>query len=175
MRWLQRPAAWALGGAVFVLVAVSWRQWLAIEALPDGLPIVPPPIASAPSAPAIAKIDSGFDPFAKVETSVVSSLPPATRRRPHDVILEGVLHLPGQGGGAAILRHKDEVEAFRVGARIDGRVELVEIHADHVILSNEGRREVLNLRRPAIADARPASKRQQRRFARNHQQELDFD
>ena len=176
MSWLQRPAVLALVGALIVLTAVSWRQWMAVKVLPNGLPDYQASFAQEePPSISTVMVESGFDPFRSAETRVASSPRPAPRRQPHNLVLEGVLHLPGQGGGAAILRQGDKVRAARAGARIDKRIELVEIHADHVVLDNDGQREVVSLRRPEVAQAGSVVNRRQRRFARNHQQAPHFD
>ena len=173
IRWIQRPAVWAVGGAVVLLVWVSWRQWQAMAALPAEV-LMDPPMPREDVAVVLPDLMSDFDPFSRREMSRQPVQPTIVRRQPHGLELEGVLHLPERDGGVAILRKGDLVKAVQPGGRVNG-VELVEIHADRVVLSNAGHREALPLRRRSVDGGGRTSARQTRRFARNHQQALDFD
>ena len=173
IRWIQRPAVWAVGGAVVLLVWVSWRQWQAMAALPAEV-LMDPPMPREDVAVVLPDLMSDFDPFSRREQPRQIAQPTTVARQSHGLELEGVLHLPERDGGVAILRKGDLVKAVPPGGRVNG-VELVEIHADRVVLSNAGHREALALcERSVDSGGRPPA-RHTRRFARNHQQALDFD
>ncbi len=173
IRWIQRPAVWAVGSALVLLLLVSWRQWQAIAVLPVEVAIEAP-LPREEVAPALPDSMSDFDPFSRREVPRQTSQPTITRRQPHGLELEGVLHLPERGGGVAILRRGDLVKAVQLGDRVNG-IELIEIHANGVVLRNAGHREALPLRRRSLGDGGRTPARHTRRFARNHQQALDFD
>jgi len=144
---LSRVAALAVCAAA--AAAVLWLLvrllWLAVPHADTG-ELTPPPLPSTPqTTQSIAKWHLFGNPQA-VNLATISRSTPATTLR---LALRGTLALPDATQGIAMIADEQGHErGYNVGEEVAPNAKLVEVYADHVVLSHEGALENLLLPRP---------------------------
>lgn len=112
-------------------------------------------IATAPATPVVPG-DTGVNLIAERHLFGVPTVVAPTRQvQPTraNLVLGGTWLATGAGGYALIGEPGDRQRPYRPGDRLPGGAQLVEIHADRVLLGRDGRQEVLYLPRGELAAA----------------------
>lgn len=141
-----RSATLALGALCAVLAARL--LWLLVAG--PQIPVAP---AAAPALPASAERAplAGFHLFG--QGGAVPVVAPASQS---PLLLRGTFASPDPANGLAFIAEAAGRErAYRVGERLPDGAILDEVHAGHVILRREGRREMLSLPREGTATPPP--------------------
>lgn len=150
IRQLRQPSTIAVVCSLCLVAIVGWSHFGALRSLPgnpgglDG--------DSALSAPQLNDRPVGgrfdFDPFAvRMDDPVAEVTPASTQPSRLNLTVEGIFHLPARDGGAVMMRDRGMSRSVRRGEEIEPGVILLEIHPDHIVVDNQGRRETLDLMR----------------------------
>lgn len=126
-----------------------------VDRWPGGRRVPEVPIATAPAAPVVPD-DTDVNLIAQRHLfGVPTVVAPAEQVQPTraNLVLGGTWSASGTGGYALVGEPGGRQRPYRPGDRLPGGPELVEIHADRVLLDRDGRREALYLPRGELAAA----------------------
>lgn len=160
---LRQPATLALIAACAILILVAWRQAAAFADLRSAAVDAPTPANPLGTTQAETRrpLIVG-DPFRPPLQPGARETGPVVRRTALNVQLRGVFHLADAEERVALLQSGNETRRLRVGEALQASVEIVEIHPDHVIVSNHGHRETVMLDR--VTSSRSAAHSPVRRY-----------
>ena len=167
---LPRPEVWlpvavrVVNVVLVILLAGSLAQLTLTFLSGRFSPVVRPAPAGGASAaePAnsVGQIDystiAAWHLFGRMEASQpVVAPPPVIPATPLDLHLAGVFFIE-QGDSRALIAEGSSLErGYRIGDALPGGARLEQIQRDHVVVSRQGRQEVLNLPKLGTAAARP--------------------
>lgn len=166
---------------MFYLAQLTWL----IVPEPENLPYTPLSVTHSSSAGVLS-------PVASIDVAALNlfGAPGAVKRAPQaqpvrivdtnlKLTLRGMLASEDSAIARAIIaddRSRKE-DLYRIGAKIPGGAELKEVHADHIVLSRNGRLEILRLPKSKISGSSSLVKqsRQNRSTSANRNREFDPD
>ncbi|MGK2943070.1 MAG: type II secretion system protein N [Immundisolibacter sp.] len=127
-----------------LLVPAGFGAWRAGRPAPlDASSVRPGPVAVAPLDIDVGLI-AGRHLFGAPATAASEQAPQSRA----NLVLGGIWHVAdGKGGYALIAETGARQRPYRPGDRLPGGAQLVEIHADRVLIRRDGRRESLLLPR----------------------------
>ncbi|MCG5500730.1 type II secretion system protein GspC [Ectothiorhodospira lacustris] len=155
-RWLVLPLvvvlAWSLAQLTWTLLTPQEIGPLPVARdLPSAPPSVAPLSNEVPRLTAVADLQLFGHAETVIEAPAVPTEAPETRLR---LTLKGVVASPEPALGVALIADDRQNERhYRVGAELPGSARLEQIFGDRVILSREGRFEMLRLPRETLDSA----------------------
>lgn len=143
----SRLAALVAALAVILVTASHFPRHPEFSVLPQTAP-AEAHVQNTASASVRDSILLNSNPFEATSPTRASAEREQTNARELDVDLRGILHLSGNTRGAAIVAEAGEIRRVRVGDRIGDDVELLEIHASHIVVSHDGSHQSITLSPP---------------------------
>ena len=177
--WLTgaRGQRLALGATLVLLGGLAWQlsqlTWLLV---PEPATEIGSPLPRSSALPATQAPARDYSRIAQWHLMGKADAAPETRPEPSvpvdapetrlNLVLRGVLASGSKALARAIIAEdRGEEKMYKVGDRLPGNAELVEILSDRVILRRGGRHETLRLPKESLEDAAPAGRPGYRRRA----------
>jgi general secretion pathway protein C len=151
---LVEPARWIVIGGIAFTLANTVLFFIAPPTPGAGSLDVRQPVRSQEARPAVsiqAILNRNLFGEAGESAVVDTGLPAVETRLPLELLGVFVADLPEDS--AAIIAQKGKAGLlYVVGEKVPGNAELIEVHADHIVLRRAGSREILNF--PQMASSR---------------------